>query len=71
MKLMILLLISLLLATGVEAGSKKKCTQPAVHFKKKKCVEKNCPSPAPPSAPPALPLEKKCTTYVPMMWRFL
>ena len=48
MKLMILLLISLLLATGVEAaGSKKKCK------KYKKYVEKNCPSPAP--APPAAP----------------
>ena len=49
MKLMIMLLISLLLATGVEAaGSKKKCK------KYNKYVEKNCPSPSPP-APPAAP----------------
>ena len=53
MKLMILLLISLLLATGVEAaGSKKKCK------KYNKYVEKNCPSPAPapPAAPPSPPV---------------
>ena len=52
MKLMILLLISLLLATGVEAaGSKKKCK------KYNKYVEKNCasPAPAPPAAPPSPP----------------
>merc|ERR1711935_832571 len=42
MKLMILLLISLLLATSVEAG-------------KKKCTRTNCPSP-PPAPPPAPPL---------------
>ena len=53
MKLMILLLISLLLATGVEAaGSKKKCK------KYNKYVEKNCasPTPAPPAAPPSPPV---------------
>ena len=53
MKLMILLLISLLLATGVEAaGSKKKCKK---YKKYVEYVEKNCPSPppAPPAAPPS------------------
>ena len=69
MKLMILLLISLLLATGVEAaGSKKKCTKCEKKFKKaekkfkaeeakfKKCVTTQlCPSP-PPLAPPSPPL---------------
>ena len=55
MKLMILLLISLLLATGVEAaGSKKKCKK---YKKYVEYVEKNCPSPAPapPAAPPSPP----------------
>ena len=69
MKLMILLLISLLLATGVEAaGSKKKCTKCEKKFKKaekkfkaeeakfKKCVTTQlCPSP-PPLVPPSPPL---------------
>ena len=68
MKLMIFLLISLLLATSVEAG-KKKCTKCTKKFeaaekkfeaaKKKfnKCERKNCPSPppAPPLAPPPAP----------------
>ena len=69
MKLMIMLLISLLLATGVEAaGSKKKCTKCEKKFKKaekkfkaeeakfKKCVTTQlCPSP-PPLVPPSPPL---------------
>jgi len=58
MKLMILLLISLLLATSVEAGKKKctKCTKKFEAAKKKfnKCERKNCPSP-PPASPPAPP----------------
>tara|TARA_B100000767_G_scaffold89911_1_gene86397 strand:+ start:157 stop:642 length:486 start_codon:yes stop_codon:yes gene_type:complete len=59
MKLMIILLISLLLATSVEAGKKKctKCTNKFEAAKKKfnKCERKNCPSP-PPASPPAPPL---------------
>ena len=64
MKLMIMLLISLLLATGVEAAGSctKKCKK-GVDCCKKKCkrynkyVEKNCasPAPAPPAAPPSPP----------------
>ena len=57
MKLMILLLISLLLATGVEAGSKKKCKKCTRKFNK--CEKKHCPSPsspAPPAAPPSPPV---------------
>jgi len=50
MKLMILLLISLLLATGVEAAkSNKKCKKCTKKFDK--CAKKNCPSPSP--SPPA------------------
>ena len=60
MKLMIFLLISLLLATGVEAGKKKctKCTKKfeAAERKFNQCKEKNCPSPSPPLAPPSPPL---------------
>ena len=71
MKLMTLLLISLLLATGVEAGGdKKKCSKCSKDEKKvkkaekklkkaetkfKKCVEEKCPSPSP-SPPMAPPL---------------
>ena len=71
MKLMTLLLISLLLATGVEAGGdKKKCSKcskdekkvkkaekklKAAEKKLKKCVEKKCVSPSP-LAPPSPPL---------------
>ena len=60
MKLMIMLLISLLLATDVEAaGSKKKCTKCEAKFenaqrKFNKCKTKSCPSPQP-SSPPAAP----------------
>ena len=54
MKLMILLLISLLLATGVEAGSKRTCTKCEAKMRKfKRCETKNCPSPPP--SPPASP----------------
>ena len=72
MKLMTLLLISLLLATGVEAGGDKtkcsKCSKDEKKVKKaekklkaaekklKKCVEKKCPPLAPPSPPLAPPL---------------
>ena len=57
MKLMIMLLISLLLATGVEA-SKKKCTKCEAKFEKakrklNKCEKKSCPSPPSPAAPPS------------------
>ena len=53
MKLMILLLISLLLATGVEAGSEKKCKKCTKKFNQ--CVKKSCPSPPPAPPPPAAP----------------
>ena len=60
MKLMIMLLISLLLATGVEA-SKKKCTKCTKKFEKaerkfNQCKTKSCPSPSPSSPPAAPPL---------------
>ena len=55
MKLMIMLLISLLLATDVQAaGSKKKCTKCERKFNK--CKKTHCPSPSPPLAPPSPPL---------------
>ena len=60
MKLMIMLLISLLLATGVEAGKKKctKCTKKFEAAERKfiQCKKKSCPSPSPPLAPPSPPL---------------
>ena len=63
MKLMIFLLISLLLATSVEA-SKKKCTKCTKKFEAAErkfiqCKKKSCPSPSPPLAPPSYKFASK------------